>query len=52
MVWQQWFYLTWSVLGFALIISQIGKTRKPLSPGAAATAFALQAALVTIVLSI
>ena len=52
MVWQQWFYLTWSVLGFALVISQTGKPRKPLSPGTVAAAFALQAALVALVLSI
>jgi hypothetical protein len=40
----KWVIVAWCALGALLVISVVGKPRKPLSPGAAVIAVALQTA--------
>lgn len=52
MSWQQYVYLAWAILASLLVISQIGKPRKPIQPGEAIIQVILIALFTWLVLSI
>jgi len=52
MVWQQWTYLIFAIVGTALSATQVGKPRRPLVPTVFAMMIIFQAMLVWLVVSI
>lgn len=52
MVWQQWVYLAWAIIGVMLVVGHIGKPRTPIKPAEAVIQLVLMGLLVWLVLSI